>query len=64
VLTLAKWLSAKWSLVGNQQGAIALEIVEVFRGPGLKSIEIHGERLADEQARFKSSFKPMERAAV
>src|SRR5262245_35071452 len=57
VLTLAKVVSAKWSLVrGNQQGAVALEIVEVFRGPRIESIEVHGELLADEQARFKSSF--------
>jgi hypothetical protein len=59
VLALAKVVSAKWSQAAvreNQQGVIALEIVEVFRGPSLKAIEIHGERLADEQARFKSSF--------
>lgn len=61
VLALARVMSAKWSqgaVRENQEGAITLEILEVFRGP-LKpheAMEIHGERLADEQARFKSSF--------
>jgi hypothetical protein len=61
-LALVKVVSAKWSqgpVRENQVGVIALEIIEVFRGPRLKpreTIEVHGERLADEQARFKSSF--------